>query len=85
MYNVYALHMLSTRVKSPLISILFNFCVIEAKYRKQNLSFKPLDEHFDETASLLQFENNCYFFCVLSKSLESFVFSPHPLPHDKGL
>ena len=36
--------MLFTRVKSPIISILFYFCVIEVKYQKQNLSFKPLDE-----------------------------------------
>ena len=67
MYNVYALNMLSTRVKSPIISVLFYFCVVEVKYRKQNLSFKPLDEHFDETVNLLQFENNFYFFCILSK------------------
>ena len=37
--NVYALNMLCT---SPIISILFYFCVI--KFWKQNLPFKPLDE-----------------------------------------
>ena len=43
-------------------------------------------EHFDKAASLLQSENIFfYFFCILSKWLVSFVFSPHPLPHDKGL
>ena len=44
MYHVYALNMLSTRVNSPIISILFYFCVIEVKYRKQKLSFKPIVE-----------------------------------------
>ena len=44
MYNVYTFNMLSTRVKSPIISVMFYFCVVEVKYRKQNLSFKPLDE-----------------------------------------
>ena len=39
--NVYALNMLST---SKIISILFYFYVIEVKYWKQNLPFKPLDE-----------------------------------------
>ena len=81
--------MLSTSVKSPIISILFYFCVIEVKYRKQNLSFKPLDEL--SILMKLPVCNNLkivfvsFFFCILSKSLESFVFSPHPLPHDKGL
>ena len=36
--------MLSTKVKNPIITILFYICVIEVKYRKQNLSFKPLEE-----------------------------------------
>ena len=38
--------------------------------------------HFDETASLLQFENKFYFFSVLNKWLKPFVFHshPHPLP-----
>ena len=72
--------------------IMFYFCVTEVKYWKQNL---PV--HFDETASLLQFENKFYFFSVLSKWLESFVFPyrpaprppplphTHTLPHDKSL
>ena len=42
--------MLSTRVKNPLITILFYFCVIEV-----NLSFKPLDEQ-SILMKLLQFE-----------------------------
>ena len=78
--------MLSTRVKNPIITIFFYFCMSGLNIGNKTCHSNHLTNRaFWWTASLLQFENIFHFLCILSKWLESFVFSPHPLPHDKGL
>ena len=80
--NVYSLNMLSTCC--PIISIVFCFYVIEVKYWKHNLPFKPLDEQCILIKLPVCHNLKINFISLVYLTNDwNHLFSPPPLlPHD---